>query len=447
MPDAREVAYEITRRVSEEGAYLGLLVRYSMGRSGLDSRDRALVSELCYGVQRHRGKLDFIISNFSDKPLEKIRPEVLDLLRLGAYQIAFMRVPDHAAVYESVELAKRRLSPGSAAFVNAVLRKVASSYKGLDWPGREDFARFLETEYSHPRWLIDYIMGYMERDEAEAFCRSNNKHQGMTLRVNPHIFDRETLLEEIRRKGGSASLSQFLGEALVKVQVPWDELQRLLEQGACVVQDESSMLVSHAVCPGANMTIIDACAAPGGKATHMAQMGGKSCRVLAIDKSAARLEALRNLARRLGLKNVEPVIGDAIHLGRHIALAADAVLVDAPCSGLGTLRRRPELKWRRSEEELESFFKVQLALLEGSSELLRPGGALVYSVCTFTREETTQVIEAFLKRHPDFHPESLKPFLPPLLREWVSEQGNIQLMPHIHNMEGMFIARMARSRA
>jgi 16S rRNA (cytosine967-C5)-methyltransferase len=446
VSNTREIAYDFTRRVNDEGAYLGLLIRYRLGRSGLSSRDRALVSELAYGIQRNRGKLDYIIANFSRKPIDKIEPEVLDLLRLGVYQITEMRVPDHAAVNETVELAKKRLHSGSVSFINAILRNTSSGYGEISWPGRDDFGTYLEIMYSHPRWLADYILEYSNQDKdlAEAHCKANNFFKGLTLRVNLSKLDRESLLSKIRTEDGRAYTSPRLREALTDVFVSWDGLQELLNKGLCVVQDESSMLVSQVVRPEPNMTIIDSCAAPGGKAIHMAQLGGEDCRVFALDTNPSRLEALRNMADRLGVKNVIPIEGDGTLLNKYVERPADAVLVDAPCSGLGTLRHRPELKWRRAPEELQTFSETQLALLEGAAAMVRPGGGLVYSVCTFSSEETTHVLDTFSGRHPEYHLENVSVYLPPHLSSYVSRQGYIQLLPHLHDMEGMFIARLVR---
>lgn len=444
MPNAREIAHDINRRVNDEGAFLGLLLRYGLEKSGLNSRDRALVSELVYGMQRYRGKLDYVISVFSKKSLECIDPEILDLLRLGIYQITEMRVPDHASVNETVKLAKSRLHPGAASFVNAILRAAAAGFEEITWPGREDFASYLETVLSYPRWLVEYLLNHFEKDEAEKLCEASNAFSGFTLRVNLSRIDRASLLENIRREGGRAELSPYLEEALTNANLPWDELGRLLKQGLCVVQDQSSMLVSHVVQPSSARTIIDCCAAPGGKAVHMAQLGGNACRVIALDASVSRLEALRNAIVRLGAENVDVLEGDATHLEEYVEEPADAILVDAPCSGLGSLRRRPELKWRKTIADLKTMANLQLALLEGSSAMVRAGGALIYSVCTFTREETLEVMEAFLGRHPDYHAENLAAYIPPGLRTGVSRDGFIQLMPHIHDMDAMFIARLIR---
>lgn len=444
MPGAREIAYDLTRRVNESGAYLGLLLRYTMQDSELAGRDRAMISELTYGVQRQRNKMDYIIELFSSRPLAEIEGDVLDILRLGVYQIAEMRIPAHASVNETVDLAKRKMNPGAIAFVNAVLRNVAKRLDELEWPPRSNFPYYLEINHSHPRWLVDYILETMDEGLAEALCAADNHFPGISMRANPMRTERETLLTKILDAGGRAKSSQYLDEGIIKASLPRRLLLDLLQDGMCAVQDESSMLVSHVLNPQPGNLVVDACAAPGGKASHLAQLGGESARIIAVDKNPRRLEALGKTLRRLALDNVEVIEGDSTQLDLYVSQPADAILVDAPCSGLGTLRRRPELKWRRSRGELGRFGDGQLRMLEGCAGVPRPGGAMVFSVCTFTREETLDVIEAFLDRRPDYTLDDVSSYLPPGLRSSVSSAGYIQLMPHLHDMDGMFIARLIR---
>jgi 16S rRNA (cytosine967-C5)-methyltransferase len=442
MPNAREIAYDLTRKVNSEGAFLSLLLKYGLEGSGLDSRDCSLVTELAYGLQRHRNKLDYIISNFSRRRLDKIEPEVLDLLRLGIYQISEMRVPAHASVNETVGLARKKLHQGAVSFINAVLRNVSDGLDKLIWPSKDDIAAYLETIYSHPRWIVDYLLENMDHDEAESLCIANNTFAGLTLRANPNKGSRESLLSFIENRGGRACSSLRLEEALIRVSVPRDVLIDLLNQGRCMVQDESSMVVAHVVHPSSDEIIVDACAAPGGKATHLAQLGGDTCRVIALDINSRRLEALKNMVKRLGLQNIEVREGDSTRLSEYTDILADTVLVDAPCSGLGTLLRKPELKWRRQKGDLSKLSEIQLSILEGCAGIVRSGGVLVYSVCTFTQEETTAVLKEFLSRNTGYRLENIAAHLPPALREWVGSEGFMQVMPHMHGMEGMFIARL-----
>jgi 16S rRNA (cytosine967-C5)-methyltransferase len=445
VTDAREIAYDITRRVNAEGSYLNLLLRYGMDRGDLDSRDRGLVSEMTYGVQRHRRKLDFMIEAFSHRPLADLDPEVLDILRLGMYQLSEMRIPRHAAVNETVDLAKRRIGHGPASFVNAVMRSACGGDEAASWPERDDLSSYLETLYSYPRWLVDYLIGMLGPEEAEALLAAQNEIPSLTLRANTRKIDAQALLKEIESSGGRGFGSAYLEESLTGVSLPYDRLLELLEEGYCAVQGESSMLVGHAVNPGSGNIVIDACAAPGGKATHLAILGGEECRVIAVDINAGRLEALRNAVRRMDLGNITIREGDSTRLMEFADVTADSVLVDAPCSGLGTLQRNPELKWRRLPGDLTELAGLQSDLLRGCAANVRKGGAFVYSVCTYSSEETVDVIGNFLESNIDFRLEGLAPYLPSALRDAVAHEGYAQLWPHRHHMEGMFIARMVRT--
>jgi len=427
MPGARETAYYITRRVSG-GGYISLLLRYGMGASGLDARERALVAELVYGTQRFRNRLDFIIAAFSRRSPAELDPGLLDVLRLGVYQLSEMRVPPHAAVNETVNLAKKVAGRGAASYANAVMRAAGAGMEGISWPDRADLARYLEIRHSHPRWLVEYLMRALGSREAEMLCTANNEIPPLTLRANTERIDAEGLLREIEGRGGTAYRSPLLPEALRDVSLGYESLLELLEGGLCMVQDESSMLVGRALDPAPGDLVVDACAAPGGKTTHLASLYGGLCRVIAVDINERRLDALNKSLGRMGLTNVEVRRGDAMHLERVVGEKADAVLVDAPCSGLGTLRRNPELKWRRQPGDLPALAALQLDLLLGCASRVRGGGSMVYSVCTYTREETTGVSERFLAERGDFRAD-----------------GQLQIWPHVHRLEGMFIARFIRS--
>jgi 16S rRNA (cytosine967-C5)-methyltransferase len=444
MSDAREEAYLITRRVHEKGAYLGLLLRHRLEHSDLTAVDKALVTELAYGIQRYRNRLDYALAKFSRLPPKRLSPDLLDFLRLGIYQLLETRIPPHAAVGETVRAAEKHLDEGKRGYLNAVLRRASRESEEIHWPRREGSLRaYLEVTLSHPLWLVDYLLARYPPREAEEICAASNRLPPLTVRINPRKTTREDLARLAREAGGEARPSQLLEEGLTFVRLPWDALRGFLEKGLCVVQDEASILVSRLLAPRPGRLVIDACAAPGTKTTHLAVLGGKGCRVVAVDASPARMEALRKLVERWSLENVVLRTGDARRLADLVEIPADAVLVDAPCSDLGTLRRRPELKWRRKPENLKSVSRLQRELLEGAAGALRPGGTLVYSVCTFTEEETVQVVESFLRDHPEFVTDNLEPMLPAALAG-EGRGGMLQLMPHRHGTDGMFMARLRR---
>lgn len=438
----RELAFRILRRVHRKGAYLNLVLRYGMPVGEMEPRDRALVSELCFGVERYRNALDHGISRLSTRSLRRIHPDLLDFLRIGLYQIMYTDVPPHAAVHETVEAAKSYLHRGNLGFLNALLRRAVEDPGALALPGEEDPAQYMEITLSFPRWLVEYLQERYPVQEAIELLRAQNRRTGLTLRCNPRSTDPLSLLRLVEERGGKGRPSAVLEDALEEVEISFEALLELIQRGLCLVQDLSSMAACLVVDPRGNMRIIDACAAPGGKTSYLAQRGGPECEVVAVDINASRLKALERTMKLMGLQNVRLLRGDARRL-REVAGDADAVLVDAPCSGLGTLARNPDLKWRRSPQDLIRMRDLQLDILMGSADAVRRGGVLVYSVCTYTDEETTQVTREFLRRSPGFVSEDLRLLLP---QAWRKHAGNgaIQLMPHLHGTEGMYIARFRR---
>ena len=439
----RQLAFKILCRVHRQGAYLNLLLRYGMPPGNMDPRDRALVSDICYGVERYRNTLDFTISKLSSRPLSRIHRDLLEFLRIGVYQLAFTDIPAYAAIHETVEAAKGHLHRGNLGFLNALLRRAAEHPTAAALPGVDNLREYLEITLSYPRWLVDYVLELYSPVDALELFRAQNRKAGLTLRCNTYRTDTQSLLSRLKEAGGRGRPSQVFGDALEEVELPFEVLVELIGEGLCLVQDLASMAVCRVVDPGPGMRVIDACAAPGGKTAYLAQLGGPGCRVVAVDLSTSRLKALEKTVSLLALENVEIIPGDARRL-RDFAGEADAVLVDAPCSGLGTLSRNPDLKWRRTPEDLPRMGDLQLELLLGAAGAVRPGGVLVYSVCTYSEEETVKVVEEFLGRRPDFSPEDIAPFLPPTWRE-DSHRGSVQLLPHRHGTEGMYIARLRRS--
>jgi 16S rRNA (cytosine967-C5)-methyltransferase len=251
-------------------------------------------------------------------------------------------------------------------------------------------------------------------------------------------------MAKIVKRGGEAQASPYLQESIIEVVLPHDVVLDFLHKGWCVVQDESSMLVSRALDPSPGSIVVDACAAPGGKSTHLALLGGEGSRIIALDKNPKRLKALASSVSRQRLDNIDIREGDALRLGDFLEEEVDAVLVDAPCSGLGTLQHNPELKWRRRLEDLTPLAHAQLELLESCADRVRPGGVLLYSVCTFTREETGNLLDRFISKHRGFRLTELASHLPEPFSTEAGSSGHIQLMPHVHSMEGMYIARLEK---
>ncbi len=441
----RDLAYQIIHRVDYQGAFLNLLIRSTLDKTKMEERDRALVTELCYGVLRLRNRLDFVIAHFSSRPLDQIDPALLDVLRLGMFQLLETRVLAHAAVNETVNLAQKYTNPGAAKMANAVLRACANSPESIPWPGREDMVQYLSIVLSYPEWMADYLIRNFGEETAERICAAGNDRAPLCMRVNTLKNSREELEGWLSQQRIAFRRSTYSPDGLANIDAPVGKLKRLLRDGRAVFQDESSMLVPYMLDPQPGQFLIDACAAPGGKASHLAQLTGDRASVLAVDLSRARLKAMGGSLKRLGVKSVKSRQGDATKLASVAGKEADAILVDAPCSGLGTLRRRPELKWRREEADLAELATLQSKLLEGAAPVLKAGGLLVYSACTMTREETVQVVDGFLERHPEFTREPAPDHCPLGCPDDARAGEDLQLMTYLHNTDGMFMARLRKT--
>ncbi len=443
---AREVALEIICRVHESKSYANLLLPKVLDRSSLSKRDKAFVTELTYGTLRRQGTLDWLLAQFSSRDLSKIPPKALDILRLGCYQLIFLtKVPARAACFESVELAKKFFHSGMAAFVNGLLRTVNRKKKELPWPDyEEDPLSFISIRFSHPMWLVKIWVENFGLEETRKLCEANNRRPRIGVRTNTLKISRDDLLKTLLDQGLKVKKSSFTSEGLV-MQEPRDvSALPPFKEGLFFVQDEGSMVVSYVVSPQEGEVILDSCAAPGGKTTHLAQIMRDKGRIIAVDTSRSRLNLIEENVKRLGINMVEMVRGDATELDSILTEQVDKVLVDAPCSGLGVLARRPDARWQKAPEQIERLSILQSKLLDSAAPFVKKGGVLVYSVCTITHQEGIEVIEGFLQSHPEFILDDAVPHLPASLRceepyKWV------QLLPHKHGTDGLFIARMLKA--
>jgi 16S rRNA (cytosine967-C5)-methyltransferase len=443
---AREAAFVVLHRAEAADAFVSILLHRTLERSALSDADRALATAITLGVLRHRGRLDYALARLLDRPLERLPASIRTILRMGAYQILDLdRIPPAAAVSESVRLARRHGHAGTARLVNAVLRRLAAEGPpALPDPSLDPIEAIAIT-HAHPRWLVARWVARWGPDETSALAAANTQPAPSVLRVNTLRATREAVIASLRHRGLQAVPGQ-IAEA-VRVHGSLVGWAPLVEQGWCVAQDEGSMLVAHAAAPRPGSTVIDACAGTGGKATHLAALMTNTGRVVACDLHPAKLRALAARSARLGATCVEAHHLDARDLASRFPAAADVVLVDAPCSGLGTIRRRPEIKWRASPEDLPRHAERQRALLEGCAGAVRRGGVLVYSVCSLEPEEGPEVVRAFLAHHREFAWDPMPEGFPQTLGGHLLEQvqaGEVFLFPHRHETDGFYLARLRR---
>ncbi len=452
---ARSVAHAVLVELERIGGMADDLLDHRLSRSGLDDRDRALALELTYGVLRHQATLDWRLDQVADQVVRRLPSFVRNALRLGAYQLVYLdRIPPSAAVNESVELVKVGRSTSRerwARFVNAVLRAVIRE-PAPPWPDpAEDPVAALSIRYACPSWLTERWLARLGPDHAEALCRATLSIPPLTLRTNTLRVDRESLLADLARVGFTArpTLVSPIGLVVDKCGRVTDLPQ--FAKGLCYVEDEAGQLVPPLLDPQPGERLLDACAAPGGKATHLASLMENQGEIVAMDRSPDRLHLLRENCRRLGVTNITVVQGD-LTSGRDRTTSRllrggsfDGILVDAPCSGLGVLKRHPEAKWHKTAGALPKHRAKQLHLLEQTSALLRPGGRIVYSTCSTEPEENEHVIEEFCKNHKEFRRESIEPWLPQAGRSLLTDRGDLSTIPFMHSMDGFFACRLRKA--
>ena len=447
MTNARRLAYQVLLNLEKQASYPDRLMRAGLQRHPeLKDEDRALFTELVYGVLRWQGTLDWHIDQLSSVKPQKIAPEIRLLLRLALHQILHLdRIPDHAAVNEAVKIAKASQPPHVAGFVNAILREAIRREGRWDWPSAESEPdEFLAVTTSHPRWFVQRCLKDLSFDDTRCLCQANNTIAPLVLRANPRRIPAVELVERLRAAGVHAEPSPCLPNA-VRLSGFRQDLAGLPghKEGWFQVQDEASQLVSLILGPQPGERILDLCAGFGGKTTHIGMLMANAGEIVAVDHSSWKLQELQQNARRQGLAHITTVAGDARELLPAKLGSFDRVLLDAPCSGFGTLRRKPDIKWRRHPKDPYRFSQLQRELLQLASLFVREGGILVYATCTIFTEEDEQVAEDFGRCHEDWALEGAADFLPETCRDMV--QGNyFKSWPHRHQVDGFFAARWSR---
>ncbi len=438
MSPARACAYAVVRRVFEDGAYADRALHGEARRYALDPRDRALATRLAYGAVQRRATLDHVIEALAGRPVARLEPAVLAALRLGVLQLAFFdRVPAHAAVGESVELAKAH-SRGGAGLVNAVLRRAAREAPAMVAALPDRTPAEAALRHSYPLWIAELWFENLGPDAARALMAAGNEPAETAVRANTLRVSAETLRE---RLPVPARIAAGLPESLV-LDGPFDAFDSpLWEEGLLMPQSRAATAVARVVAPQPGEAVLDLCAAPGGKTTHLAALMGDAGRVVALERHAGRADALRRTARRMGATSVEVRTGDASEPQE--SEAYDRVLVDPPCSDLGTLAARPDVRWRKAPGAPAALAVEQAAILDAAAVALKPGGVLVYSTCTISPVENERLIAAFLERSSDFAVDEIPSDLP--VWDHLSVPGFMQTLPHRDGTDGFFIARLRRS--
>jgi 16S rRNA (cytosine967-C5)-methyltransferase len=443
-PPVRKLALDILCRFETTGAFVDQLIAGVTAARGLSSQARAFLRELTYGVLRWRNRLDWLLGPCADRPLDALTPEVRNLLRLGAYQLCMMdRIPPYAAVSETVRLAKQVGHGGIAAFVNAVLRSFERKRASLSLPQPDDdLSAHLTITQSHPAWLVERWLTRLGPQHTTAMCHANNALPPLVVRANRLRTTPKGLLDALSAEGCQVERCRFAPDGvLIRSHPPLDQL-RCFSEGWFTVQDEAAILCGYLLDPQLGERVLDACAAPGGKATHVAELMGDKGEVVCLEQSRQRLGRVEDNSRRLRLRSLQCWVGDAttVKLDRPF----DRILVDAPCSGFGVLRRHPDAKWRKGFGLIATMASQQMAMLHHVSRLLKPGGTLVYVTCSTEPEENQQIIQTFLTGHPEYQMVAAAAYLPSAARIFADAGGWFQTWPGPEDLDGFFGARLRR---
>lgn len=405
---------------------------------------RPFAHELVAGVLRHRSHLDYTLAPLLKKSLEKMDAPVRAALRLAAYERGILSTPAPAVGNEYVELMRSNKLASASALLNAIARRLPDTLR--EAPAMEQApVAHLAIEHSHPEWIIKRWVKLFGPDDCAALCRANNQPAPLSLRVNTLRSTRAGVLQSLHERGIKATEGRYSPDAIMVEGGGDPSIWPEWREGLIIAQDEAAQLVALLAAPQPDQIVIDAAAAPGGKTTHLAQLMHSRGEIIACDVAPGRLKLVHENAQRLGIKNIEMRSGDIRDLATELP-SADIVLLDAPCLGTGTWRRRPDARWRKTPAQLKELVTLQRDLMEAAGQLVRPGGVMVYSTCSLEPEENAAQIQHWLQHHVDWNLDAPPPvFNDGTLQEVVTPEGYLGTLPHRHGCDGMFAVRLRRS--
>lgn len=441
MADARLAALSFLEKCRRADAWSDAVLGSVMDSAGLDGRDRGLCTAICYGVMQNRILLDNAVAAFSSVKVNKLEPKVLDILRVSAYQLLFMdRIPVSAAVNEGVKLTKKLGYMRAAGLVNAVLRKISANKESLLSPVGKTAAETLSLRYSHPKELVEYFISILGEEETEALLHSHNAAVPTTLQVNTVKTDRAALVSRFAEAGIETKAHEHLSGCLFTGAGGAVSAFPGFAEGEFYVQDCAAFMAVMAGEPKAGEKVLDVCSAPGGKSFAAHVLSGGGADITSCDLHENKLKRIRESAVRLGLSSHRALAADGRVFRPEFEEGFDLVIADVPCSGLGVIRKKPDIRYKNMAD-FEALPEIQLDILKNVSRYVRPGGRILYSTCTVRGEENGNVVSAFLGENGNFAPED---FELPGVGE--SEGGMMQLWPHRHGTDGFFIAKLRRIR-
>jgi len=440
----RQAACETLLRIKKEGGFADRLIDIELSNGILSGPDRGLYAELVFGVLRRQGTLDHILQQLLEKPMVELDPLALVILRIGLYQLTCLdRIPESAAVNESVNLAKL-ITPGTSGLINAVLRNYLRRRDTISFPDiSTNPAAAIAARHSQPEWLVEQWIEQLGVIEAQQLAEASSQQPPLTIRVNTLRSDRDELVRELEQQGIKATPCRFSPDGIAISGRHTINTLPGFDTGLFAVQDEASQLAGMLLGAEPGERIWDACCAPGGKSCHIAQLMDDRGELIATDISRSKLTLVQDNLRRLGITSVSTAVADLHQPDSFPNGVFDRILLDAPCSGLGVIRRNPEAKWRLFSGDITRLAAVQKTLLKNAAAKLKPGGTLLYSTCSTSEAENELVVEDFLLHHPGFVLENLNNLFP-AWSELIAFYGMFRVWPHRHGMDGFFAARIRR---
>ncbi len=442
--NAREGALLVLYQINKKDAFSNIALNKELKDKSYKQLDKNLITGLVYGVLENQIYIDYVIKQFSTFKIEKMNPYTLNLLRLGIYQLLFLdKIPGFAAVKETVNLSKKYCKK-TTGFINGVLRNIQRNKENIKLPDpKKDIVKYLSIRYSHPEWLVRVFLDNFDREFTEELLKANNAEPDLYVRINTLKIDINDCIKFLIDKGYAIKQNPFIKEAVIIRGLHNIEQSDLYRKGYIQVQDFSSMLVSKILDPQEGDFVIDVCSAPGGKTMHMAQLMNDKGVIIARDIYDHKLKFVEENAERLGITIIKTENFNGKDLDEKLLNKADKVLVDAPCSGLGVIRRKPEIKYQKQPDDIRSITTLQYDILKNASRYIKLGGKLVYSTCTIDPRENENVIQKFLNYNPGYVlvdiGERYKNFVP-----GKHFKNTIQLYPNVHNVDGFFISKIKR---
>ena len=444
----RAVTLDVLMEVTEEEAYSHIALRDTLEKyEYLDKRDRAFISRVTEGTLENLIQIDYIIECFSKVPIYNMKPLIRNLLRMSVYQLKWMdSVPDSAVVNEAVKIAQKRGFFNLKGFVNGVLRACARGLSSVTYPSRrESPLEYLSVTYSMPQWILERWLSQFSFEDVEKICASFQTQRPTTVRIRTQEASGDQIVESLLSEGVTEVPHPYLDYALMLSDYNYIPALEAFRKGWIYVQDVSSMLVTELAAPNWGDYCIDVCAAPGGKSLHLADRLKGSGYVEARDISEKKVDLMRENIERLGVINMQAALKDAMKYDERSFQKADIVICDVPCSGLGVIGKKQDIKYKINPARIEELVRIQQRILSVSQNYVKPGGVLIFSTCTIGAQENQMNLQYFLNSFP-FHLESIDPYIPEVLRGRTSAGGYLQLLPGINECDGFFLARLRRNK-